>query len=79
MLIALGAVFYLSVGTVIAFIPSRLMPAWIDSVEYKEFGRATITATLFGGMDHPTGSNRACSPKQLAACRITSRTVPRKR
>ncbi|MFN9463249.1 MAG: hypothetical protein ACK6B2_08610 [Planctomycetota bacterium] len=27
------------------------MPAWIDSVEYKEFGRATITATLFGGMD----------------------------
>ncbi|MFM8216774.1 MAG: hypothetical protein ACKN82_19345 [Pirellula sp.] len=34
-----------------AFIRSRWMPAWIDSVEYQEFGRATIRATLFGGMD----------------------------
>lgn len=33
------------------FIRSRWMPAWIDSVEYGEFGRATVTATLFGGMD----------------------------
>jgi len=34
-----------------AFIRSRWMPAWIDSVEYKKFGNAIITATLFGGMD----------------------------
>jgi hypothetical protein len=27
------------------------MPAWIDEVEYGKFGRATVTATLFGGMD----------------------------
>ncbi|MCG8602761.1 MAG: hypothetical protein MI807_21635 [Verrucomicrobiales bacterium] len=34
-----------------AFIRSRWMPAKIDSVEYGEFGEATVTATLFGGMD----------------------------
>lgn len=34
-----------------AFIRSRWMPAWIDAVEYGKFGRATIKATLFGGMD----------------------------
>lgn len=34
-----------------AFIRSRWMPAWIDSVEYKKFGTAKVTATLFGGMD----------------------------
>lgn len=34
-----------------AFIRSRWMPASIDAVEYGKFGRATITATLFGGMD----------------------------
>jgi len=33
------------------FIRSRWMPAWVDSVEYGKFGRATVTATLFGGMD----------------------------
>ena len=27
------------------------MPAFVDDVEYGKFGRATITATLFGGMD----------------------------
>ncbi len=36
--------------THIAFIRSRWMAAWIDNVEYGKFGRATITATLFGGM-----------------------------
>ena len=30
---------------------SRWMPAWVDAVEYGKFGRATVTATLFGGMD----------------------------
>jgi hypothetical protein len=34
-----------------AFVRSRWMPASIDAVEYGEFGRATVTATLFGGMD----------------------------
>jgi len=34
-----------------AFIRARWMPAWIDAVEYGTFGRATATATLFGGMD----------------------------
>lgn len=34
-----------------AFIRSRWMPAWVDQVEYGKFGRATVTATLFGGID----------------------------
>ncbi|MEZ6067115.1 MAG: hypothetical protein R3B90_15750 [Planctomycetaceae bacterium] len=34
-----------------AFIRSRWLPARIDAVDYGEFGRATVTATLFGGMD----------------------------
>ncbi|WP_240914715.1 hypothetical protein [Roseimicrobium sp. ORNL1] len=34
-----------------AFIRSRWMPAWVDNVEYGKFGRATVTVTLFGGMD----------------------------
>lgn len=34
-----------------AFIRSRWMGARIDGVEYGKFGRAVITATLFGGMD----------------------------
>ncbi len=34
-----------------AFIRSRWMPGWVDAVEYGKFGRATVTVTLFGGMD----------------------------
>lgn len=34
-----------------AFIHSRWMPAWVDAVDYGKFGRATVTVTLFGGMD----------------------------
>ena len=34
-----------------AFVRSRWLPAWVDAVEYGQFGRATVTATLFGGMD----------------------------
>ncbi|HBJ38493.1 MAG TPA: hypothetical protein DDZ51_27810 [Planctomycetaceae bacterium] len=37
--------------THMAFIRSRWMPAWIDTVDYGKFGRATVTATLFGGME----------------------------
>ncbi len=33
------------------FIRSRWMPAVVDDVEYGKFGRATVTVTLFGGMD----------------------------
>jgi hypothetical protein len=29
----------------------RWMPAYVDAVEYGKFGAATVTATLFGGMD----------------------------
>jgi hypothetical protein len=32
-------------------IRGRWMPAWVDAVEYGKFGEATVTATLFGGMD----------------------------
>jgi len=32
------------------FIRTRWMPAWVDNVEYDKFGKATVTATLFGGM-----------------------------
>lgn len=32
-------------------IRSRWMPAVVDAVEYGKFGSATVTATLFGGMD----------------------------
>lgn len=34
-----------------AFIRSRWLAAHIDAVEYGKFGRAKVTATLFGGMD----------------------------
>ena len=32
-------------------IRSRWMPAYVDAVEYGKFGEATVTATLFGGLD----------------------------
>jgi hypothetical protein len=34
-----------------AFMRSRWIPGWVDAVEYGKFGRATVTATLFGGID----------------------------
>lgn len=34
-----------------AFVRSRWMPAFVNKVEYDSFGRATVTVTLFGGMD----------------------------
>ena len=34
-----------------ALIRSRWLPAWVDAVEYGKFGRATVTATLFGAVD----------------------------
>ena len=35
----------------IRHIRTRWMPARVDSIQYGEFGQATVTATLFGGMD----------------------------
>jgi hypothetical protein len=35
----------------IRHIRTRWMPAMVDAIEYGEFGHATVTATLFGGMD----------------------------
>jgi len=32
-------------------IRGRCMPAWVDHVDYGAAGQATVTATLFGGMD----------------------------
>lgn len=34
------------------FIRARWIPAFVDAVEHGEFGTATVTATLFGGMDN---------------------------
>jgi len=34
-----------------AFIRARWVPAFVDAVEYGEFGTATVTATLFGEID----------------------------
>ncbi|MFT5525632.1 MAG: hypothetical protein ACI9HK_003602 [Pirellulaceae bacterium] len=35
----------------IRHIRTRWMPARVDAIQYGEFGRATVMATLFGGMD----------------------------
>lgn len=35
-----------------ALIRTRWMPAFVDAVEYGKFGRAKVTATLFGGMEN---------------------------
>lgn len=38
-------------GVHIRHIRTRWMPARVDALEYGKFGHATVTATLFGGMD----------------------------
>ncbi len=48
---AMGRAAHTQTETHKAFIRGRWMPAWVDAVEYGKFGRATVTATLFGGMD----------------------------
>ncbi len=35
----------------IRHIRTRWMPARVDTIDYGQFGQATVTATLFGGMD----------------------------
>jgi len=55
-----------------AFIKSRWMPAWVDAVEYGKFGRATVTATLFGGMDDSLYADfKKGTPAMLAASENT--------
>ena len=49
--VALGQAARRQTETHKAFIRSRWMPARIDGVEYGKFGKATVTATLHGGMD----------------------------
>lgn len=49
--VAIERAAHLQTETHKAFIRSRWMPASIDDVEYGKFGRAIVTATLFGGMD----------------------------
>ena len=48
---AIGRAIHTQTETHKAFIRSRWMPAWVDAVEYGTFGKAKVTATLFGGMD----------------------------
>jgi len=48
---ALQRAAHLQTETHKSFMHSRWIPGWVDAVEYGKFGRATVTATLFGGMD----------------------------
>lgn len=53
----------------------RWMPARVDSVAYGEFGQATVTATLFGGMDASLYADfKAGLSGQMAAAENTLRT-----
>jgi hypothetical protein len=55
-----------------AFIRSRWIPAWIDAVEYGKFGRATVTATLFGDVDPSlSGDLKKGSPAFMNAAENT--------
>jgi hypothetical protein len=55
-----------------AFIKSRWMPAWVDTVEYGKFGTAKVTTTLFGGMDASLYADfKRGSPAMLAASENT--------
>ena len=57
------------------FIRSRWMPAWVDAVDYGKFGRATVTATLFGGMDESLYADfKANTGAKMAAAENTLRT-----
>ena len=45
---------------------TRWMPAWVDAVEYGKFGRAKVTATLFGGMEPSLYADfKAGNPAQM--------------
>jgi hypothetical protein len=59
----------------IRHIRTRWMPAKIDSVTHGKFGRATVTAILFGGMDESLYADFKTSIKgKMAAAESTLRT-----
>ena len=62
-------------GRHVHHIRMRWMPARVDAVEYGEFGRATVKATLFGGMDESLYSDfKPNSGAKMAAAADTLRT-----
>ena len=59
----------------IRHIRTRWLPAWVDAVEYGKIGNATVTATLFGGMDESLYADfKPGSGGQMAAAENTLRT-----
>ena len=59
-----------------ALIRSRWIPAWIDAVEHAKFGRATVTATLFGDVDPSLyGDFKKGSPALMNASENTLKHV----
>lgn len=59
----------------IRHIRHRWMPAWVDAIEYGKFGDATVTATLFGGMDESLYADfKPGSGGQMCAAENTLRT-----
>ncbi|MDA1046267.1 MAG: hypothetical protein O3A82_04980 [Verrucomicrobia bacterium] len=59
----------------IRFIRLRWMPAWVDAIEYGNFGDANVTVTLFGGMDESLYADfKPGSGGQMAAAENTLRT-----
>ena len=48
-----------------ALIRTRWMAAWVDAVEYGKFGRATVTATLFGDYDATLFADLAAGSKMM--------------
>ena len=59
----------------IRHIHTRWMPARVDTIQYGEFGQATITATLFGGMDDSLYAEfKSGNGGKMAAAENTLRT-----
>lgn len=59
----------------IRHIRTRWMPARVDSVEYGEFGHASVKATLYGGMDESLYADfKAGAGGKMAAAEDTLRT-----
>jgi hypothetical protein len=59
----------------IRHIRTRWMPAYVDSVEYGKFGKATVKATLFGGMDESLYADfKPNTGAKMAAAEDTLRT-----
>ncbi|MDF1816639.1 MAG: hypothetical protein P1V20_30835 [Verrucomicrobiales bacterium] len=59
----------------IRHIRNRWMPARVDSVDFDKFGKATIFATLYGGMDESLYADfKTGTGAQMAAAEATLRT-----